>query len=873
MKNMIRKFYIVGLVLAVAGSIYLLNRPRPINVENKYSTSEVGTLMEGETGDSDSGVIGYEKHIENDFLALYVDEDTSQFAVKDKRNDYTWYSSNNKSDPLIKSASIRNLQKSTMQITYLQKDGTVASMNNYEYSMRYKRDFEDSFQIDFVDDGIDVTYTLSDREPKGYWFPAYISRERFNELVQVPVQLGGTAMDLRNLLDYYGPMEEDPDTYVIRQLIKDEDTNEFDMTELSGAQVETLFKLFYEIGYYGNKTDDNDNYIEEYHLDDVTADNAAYGIVVNYNQPEFVVPMEVRLEADNLTVKVNYFAIEERNGFDIVSIKLLPYFGAVRNDTEGYMVIPEGSGGLIHLNNGKTASKSYSSYIYGMDNTKIEEEITPTDIGARMPIFGIKSPNNAMMGIIESGAAHSKVTADISEKYDSYNKIYNEFIFKQSGSYQLAENTVQLWMESDYTYSPQISYYFFADDEANYSDMAHLYGSYLSAAYRWDELESKEYSLYLDILGSYDYDSFFLWFPTNKNDALTTYDQAITMMEELQQAGIDSQVIRYIGWFNNGIDHSVANNINFDRSVGSKRDWRAFNKYLEEQGYPVFYDADFTKIYDSNLLYTSRNYSRVVGGNVSKLYPVTAGTLLPDKTKDPYYLSNLSAIDRNTTRFANDAIRFDMPGISFRNLGDMIYSDFKNNAEFSREFTSIYYQDIMAKFASMDIMVEGGNEYSLGLANYITDMAARTSTLIVVDDSIPFYQLALAPYKNISLPSFNHNSIFEQQEYILKALETGSSPKAILSYEKTTSLMYTDFNEYFSVMYDNNKDDIISMMTTFNGYMLDGSYLLRHERIDNGIIRITYSNGRTFIVNYTDVMYQDGSTQVDPLSYEEIEVD
>jgi hypothetical protein len=871
--NIIRKLYIIGLIIAVGGTIYLLNRPRPINVENRYSTSDVGIIMEGETGDLDSGVIGYEKHIENSFLALYVDDDTSQFAVKDKRNDYTWYSSNNKSDPLIKSASIRNLQKSTLQITYLQSDGTVATMNNYEYSMRYKRDFEDSFRIDYGDDGIDITYTLSDREPKGYWFPAYISRERFNELVQVPVQLGGSAMDLRNLLDYYGPLEDDPDTYVIRQLVKDEDTNEFDMTELSGAQVETLFKLFYEIGYYGNKTDDDGEFIEEYTLDDVSADNAQYGIVINFNQPEFVVPMEVRLEDDNLSVKINYFAIEERNGFEIVSIKVLPYFGAIRNDTDGYMVIPEGSGGLIHLNNGKTASKSYSSFIYGADNTKIEEEITARDIGSHMPIFGIKSPNNAMLGIIESGAAHSKVTADVSEKYDSYNKIYNEFLFKQSGSYQLAENTVQLWMESDYTYSPEVSYYFFAEEDANYTEMAHLYGSYLAQKYRWEELPMKAYSLYLDILGSYDYDSFFLWFPTNKNDSLTTYDQAITMIEELQQAGVDSQVIRYVGWFNNGIDHQVPNKIDFDRSVGSKRDWRAFNTFLEEQGYPVFYDVDFTKVYDSSLFYTSKNYSRVIGGNVSKLYPVTAGTLIPDRTKDPYYLSNLSAIDRNTTRFLKDATRLDLPGISFRNLGDMLYSDYKNNAEFSREFTSIYYQDIMAKFAGMDILVEGGNEYSLSLASYITNMEARTSTLIVVDESIPFYQLALAPYKNISLPSFNHRSVFEPQEYVLKALETGSSPKAVLSYDNTTELMYTDFNEYFSVMYANNKDDIIALMTTFNAYQLEGAYLQAHEIIDDGVVLVTYSDGRQFLVNYTELPVTYQTIEVGPLSYNEIEVD
>ncbi len=871
MNNLIRKGVLALLVVLVALIVYLFNRPRPVAVDNLYSQSDVGVLMTGQTGDQDSGAIGYDKHIENDFLALYVDDDSSRFAIKDKRNDFTWYSSNTRNDPLIRTASVRNLQRSTFQISYLQKDGTVATMNNYEYSIAYKRDFEDSFVLDYNDDGITVTYTLRDREPKGYWFPAYISADRFTELVLTPVQLAGSQMDLRNLLDYYAPMEEDPDTYVIRQLIRDEETNEFDMTTLSGAQVETLFKLFYEIGHYGNKTDGDGNYIEEYHLDDVAFDNEQYGIIINYDQPEFVVPMDVILNEDNVEVKINYYEIEERNGFELVAIRLLPYFGAQRNDTDGYLVIPEGSGGLIRFNNGKSASKSYSSYIYGMDNTEIPEKMTARDVGARMPIFGIKAPANAMMGIIESGISHSRVTADVSGKFDSYNKIYNEFIFKQSGSYRLAENTVQLWTEQDYTYSPAVKYYFFAEDDANYASMAHLFGDYLAQKFRLDALDDKRYRLYLEFLGSYDYDSFFLWFPTNETASLTTYEQATAIIDELRAAGVEDQLIRYVGWFNGGIEHSVPDDINLDNAVGGRRDLRDFLAHLEELGYPVFFDVDFVKTYSSGSFYSSRNYARVIGGNVSRYYEYSTSSQLPDPLSDPYYLSNVPAIDRNTTRFERDAARLGLPGISFRNLGDMIYSDYKINDLLPREFVTIYYQDILAKFYTYDTMVEGGNMYALALTRYLTDVEARTSNLVVVDEAIPFYQIAVAPYVDYSLQAFNFGDVYAQDEYLLKALETGSNLKAMISHDDTSELMYTDFNEYYSVAYDNNKDDIIAMSLAHQAIGLNGSHVIDHQILAPGVVLVTYSSDRTFVINYNDTVYDPDDLAVPARSYEEVE--
>ena len=854
MKKYIKKIMLMSTLLTIMLIIFVINRPAAIRVESRYSPTTVPQII-FDTGDLDSGVPMYTKISENDFLALYFNYNNSYFAVKDKRNDYTWFSNVTQADPLARTESQRNLQRSTIQINYLQRDNTVGTMNNFSFSINYKRDFDDAFTVDVLSNGFRVNYHIVNREPRGYWFPPYISKDRFMELVYEPVQLFGNQFDRRQLDQYYGPSEDDPETYVIRQLRMDEETGLFNMNDLSGAQVQTLFRLFYNLGYYGNKTDEDGNYIDEYHLDDVAYDNEQYDIFIVTEQPEFIIPLEVRLHEDHLDVRVNYFGIEQFNDFDLLSLRLLPYFGAIRNEiagepSEGYLVIPEGSGGLIRFNNKKTTPISYSTYIYGRDLVAIPEIKPISDVGASLPIFGIKTTNNAMLGIIENGAPHSRIRSDVSEKVDSYNKIYNEFLFRESGSYQLADNQVTIWNREEFVYSPNIKYYFFEGEEANYVHMAQLYGEYLRYRHDLEVLSYHKRRFIIDILGSYEYDDFFLWFPVTKTGTLTTYDQANTLIEELHEAGLNDIAIRYQGWFNGGIEHSVPNQITLDNELGSRRQFNRFNEELSDLGISVFYDVDFIKTHDSSAFYTSRNYARVIGGRAARFYDYDLATRRQNLNSDPYYISNISAIDRNTSAFLSRLNRYPIDAISLRHLGNMVYSDFRNNGQVSRIQNQIYLQHIMAKFNDYDVMLSNPHVYALPFVDLIVDLETRTSDLVVVDESIPFYQLAIAKYIEYTTPSYNMEDRYQARLYLLHAIETGSNLKVTLSYENPTILENTKFLDFYATYYQNNKDFIIELNNNFNELGIENSYLVNHEILAENVVRVTYSHNQQFIINY-----------------------
>lgn len=850
---MIKKLIILGIIIGLIPIYLLTNRPQAITIKDSYQNQDAGMIIDEEFIESSRNVLNQKLIAENNFMKLFLNESTTQFSVVDKRNDYIWYSSVFTTDN-IATQSIRNLQKSTFAIRYLETDNTVKLITNYEYSI-----LPGSFEIDeiSVENGFRINYTLKDSIPKGYWFPTMISKERFTEKVLSPFyrydfenQNEFTYAEmLRVLNNYYKPVQDDPDTYLL-SIIQQGQTS----SNLGRIETEELFYLFYVIGTYGNDVDEFGNYVENYNLLDVEIDNEMYGYSVVISDPEFLIPMEIRLMDDHIDAKIVTSEIVQKSPYEIVSIQFLPYMGAANENRSGYIVIPEGSGGLMHFNNGKVRQRSYSSYFYNQDTTIIPNMLTLQDVGAKLPIFGLKHENNAMLAVVESGQSHGMLMAEISGKNDRFNKTYTEFTMKDSGLYYLTQAGVLIWNPDSYDYQPQIKYYFLADSEANYSDMASLYGKYIASKYQLSRLDEIAPELYLDVLGSYDFDDYFLFFPYKHVKSLTTYREAQEMMSYFKTQGIDEMVINYKGWFNQGIDHELPNQIELDKSVGNRKEMNAFVN--SNENYHLYFDVDFVKLYDKPTLYSNRNISRIVGGTINENYPYDIASRLPDKSKDPYYLLKVQSMYQHMQGFMKDFSRLDANGVSMRNFGTMIYSDFHRGNSLYRYQIVDLYQDMLAEFQQeQNIMLQHPNDYTLPFVSHISDLSYDTSSYLMVDQAIPFYQIAIAGKISYSMPSININRVNDFDYYLLKALETGSNPKFTLSYKDTSLLIETKYNAYFSTEFDLLKQEIVSLFDSYASIVGANNFIIKHEIIDTNTVRVTYSNGLKIDIDYANLNY------------------
>ena len=122
-----------------------------------------------------------------------------------------------------------------------------------------------------------------------------------------------------------------------------------------------------------------DKFVEAgYTLEDRTKDMGDYKVSRNEGKPIFDISVHYVLEDNQLVVKVPMKEISYNKDYPIVKLQVLPYMGASNVDEKGYMIVPEGTGGKINFNNGKTGQQRYQSDVYGWDygqaRTTIVEE-------------------------------------------------------------------------------------------------------------------------------------------------------------------------------------------------------------------------------------------------------------------------------------------------------------------------------------------------------------------------------------------------------------------------------------------------------------------------------------------------------------------
>ena len=118
-------------------------------------------------------------------------------------------------------------------------------------------------------------------------------------------------------------------------------------------------------------------------MDGLNLQKLKNGLRFNFTFPavDITVPFTVLLNDDgSMTAKIAVDAIEERSSYDLFSVSMLPYFCAASDKDKGFALIPDGSGAVMTLNNGKTAYSAYSQPVYGGDAGEIAKSEVTTPV-------------------------------------------------------------------------------------------------------------------------------------------------------------------------------------------------------------------------------------------------------------------------------------------------------------------------------------------------------------------------------------------------------------------------------------------------------------------------------------------------------------
>ena len=122
------------------------------------------------------------------------------------------------------------------------------------------------------------------------------------------------------------------------------------------------------------------------------------------------------------------------------------------------------------------------------------------------------------------------------------------------------------------------------------------------------------------------------------------------------------------------------------------------------------------------------------------------------------------------------------------------------------------------------------------------------------------------------MPMYGDYVNFEanEREYFLKLVETGIYPSFYLTYENPSELIYTNSSDVYSSEYTVYKEQIISYyneLKTVNE-AINGSFITAHDIMENGLTVVTYDNGITIYINYSESDITADGVTVPALGYQ-----
>lgn len=835
MKNKKLLYTVLGALLiigVVIGTLIFVNRGAPatdLTAFNQLPQVAEGIQFTSSSANSKAKVEGMKLVADNGKLALFINETSTEIALVKLDTNEVWFSSppEREEDP-IASPYEKNLLASTIIIQYRDQVGNLYVYNNYEKSIA-----NEQFSLESIPDGVRVIYTLGDVSKGIDALPKYMSKQRFESIIIAKLP-EGTANYVKAR---YMESKENPgvmerlDAQVEKQLV-----------------LNKMVKAFADAGYT-----EEDLAIDE-------AENGG-GANTGEDKPTFKIALEYSLDDDQLVVNVPASTIEETSTYLIRTIDVLPFFGAAGVEDEGYMFVPDGSGSLIHLNNGKTKEEQYVQRVYGDDPNNTRWARGMVSESARMPVFGMKRNDVAWFAEITNSEAISSITSSISGMKNSYNNVFASFRLRGEDWLELYTGTmyqeIQILNEQRYNGNLEVRYTPLSKDQASYSGMAQVYRAHLvESGVLEQEQASDSIPFYLDVIGSYDTKDSFLGVPYRDIQSMTTYKEASTIVDELASNGVQNINMRYLGWFNKGIKHGTPSKIKLDSVVGSKKELQQLSQKLQNLGGNLFPDVAFQYMYNDDLALTpSSDAARFVTREVVELHPYNLALNSMRPMLGTYYLLSPSKLNYFVDEFMSKYSKYEMTGLSLRDLGNVVGADYRTTRVVHREPAKQIVQQVLDGInQNYETVVVGGHAYAWAYSDHIVDAPTSSSGFSLADESVPFYQMVLHGYIPYSGSSINLSDDQDVSKQLLHSLELGASPHFVWSYDDSSELKFTSYDEYYSTQYQVWFDDAVKMYNEVNEVLTKVSGAAMEERVVHNpeLIEMKYDNGQSIIVNYSD---------------------
>lgn len=588
------------------------------------------------------------------------------------------------------------------------------------------------------------------------------------------------------------------------------------------------------------------------------------GVAIRYYFPKqgFVIPVQYVLEEDCLAASIISEGIEEEVWEDpdtdpekkqsVMNVALLPFMGAAGSDDEGYLIIPDGSGALIHFNNGRTGAAIYQQDVYGRDDALTIRKAATTTYDVNMPLFGIVRNGRALMAVVENGDYQAQLNAMVNGQLTGYSNAYfaAQYIHMEANTIMPgSEHSTDVMLPTN-TFRDMgnftVRYYPLAAENATYADVAAAYRAQLGLKESIADAATQQ----LEMVASIPSIDTFLGVPYKSVRVLTSYEQAAQTLRDFAAEGLNDLTLRYTGWSKQSVRGKMVTGLDLDNRLGGKKAFDGLRQAVKETGAEMVLAVDLIDIYEDGNGYWSLFAATDSVNSTAKQVPeFLQSTGYQDPEGKPWYLLSPDKVPEAARKLAEN-LSGQVDGVSLSMLGNTVYSSFGKTG-ISRTSAGMYWQQALETLSGkiQTLSAKTASAYAFPYIEQVDATPCASSRFEVTDMEIPFYQMVTHGAMVLYTEPANEDG--NVRKALLRAIEYGMYPSWRVIAGNTALLSGTDYASWHAASLDAWREEIkntAAWMAPLGVYA--GMQMTGHEQVTATLSVTTYANGDMVLVNY-----------------------
>ncbi len=580
-----------------------------------------------------------------------------------------------------------------------------------------------------------------------------------------------------------------------------------------------------------------------------------------FEEYDLSVVLNIGLNNGVLIASVDTDKISDTNAFRIHDMSFLPYFAATDADDNGYMLIPDGSGAIIELNNGKTNLTPYEGEVYG-ESLSFSGSTASNDPSVMLPVFGLKRSDSGIVAIIEQGDSLASIHSQVSGQVNMFNTVYPEFVMRyynyyDAGAYGATDFDV--FEKGDFKCEKYtVSYHFLDEGNSDYANMAQLVQDNMN----WSG-GAKDYDCVIKVLAATRKIKSVLGVPVMCTETMTDIEALGSMLSELEEIGIGKTAVHYVGADRSELKYKVYDGITIDRKVGTLKELEALALKLLDSGNKIYLSYN-PIVFKKGIFSSAKKISRDLLGQYIYVNLYTASGKLNDEIGSLVMLKPTD-ISKNTEKILKQ-VKGKSFGLSPTVIDSSVYTDFSWSGG-EEQTKSLFADSIELMSSENGVLTSAATGYSLRLSEINTDIPRSSSKSDMFDLCVPFYEIVMSGKCGFAYSPINFNP--DINTAFLKCIETGAIPQFGFYKNNKLNLRDSSDTDWYTGQFSEWLPELETYMQEYNAYSakIDNRHIVSHIRLSQDVYKTGYENGCEVIVNYSDSEFDYNGTIVEGGTY------